>query len=255
MKAVEALSLSPVRETSGSWPHLAAGDVHLWRAPLPPLAQDLGRLAAWLSTDEAERSRRFRFSRDRHSFIAAHGFLRLTLSRYLGVAPRDLEFAAGTSGKPRLAGTGARHLRFNISHTNGLALIAVTRGREVGVDIERIKPGFDWGEIAPKYFSAPERDALAALPPPQRSRAGYDVWTRKEAWVKAVGTGLMTNLLDFDARPPLDEPAWLGSSTRPAEADGPWTLGTVEAGGGYSAAVAVEGREATIHPVRVLDLT
>jgi 4'-phosphopantetheinyl transferase len=254
MKAVEARLLSPADGTAGSWPGLTANDVHVWRAPLEPAAQALDRLAAWLSPEETDRSRRFRFSRDRHGFVAAHGFLRLAVSRYLGVDPCDLEFDAGASGKPRLADAGSEDLRFNLAHTDGMALIAVTRGREVGVDIERIKPGFDWAELAPRYFSAPERAGLDALPAPQRSRAGYEIWTRKEAWVKAVGTGLTTDLLDFGAGPLEGEPVWLGASSRPAAAAGPWTLCTVEAGGEYSAAVAVEGRQVVIHPVWALDL-
>ncbi len=253
MTVGEAVRPSQAKMIPPSRPVLANRDVHLWLASLEPGDAALERLAAWLSTVERLRAGRFRFPRDRRRYVAAHGLLRLLLSRYLSVGAGELRFAEGATGKPGLAGAGSGNLRFNLAHSGGLALFAVTRGHEVGVDLERTKRGFDWADLAPKYFSSPERAALAALPHDRRSRVGYEIWTRKEAWVKAIATGLTIALEDFDVCT-SDEPAWIGRSDRPAEADRRWTLRSVEAGDGFSAAVAVEGRDAVIGPVARFEL-
>src|ERR1043166_6068483 len=146
-------------------PHLADGEVHVWRACL---RQDQGTLlACWesLSADERERAGRFHFRRDREHFVTARGVLRDLLGRYTGVEPRLLRFSYDRYGKPALSGgAGGAPLHFNVSHSNGLALYAVTRGCEVGIDLEFVREDFATLEIAERFFSAREVSALRARP-------------------------------------------------------------------------------------------
>jgi 4'-phosphopantetheinyl transferase len=122
--------------------------------------------------------------------VAGRGFLRMILSRYIGVRPTRLQFCYGPQGKPALAGSdGMGGLRFNVSHSHGLALYAVTRSREIGVDLEAIRLDLDVERIAERCFSSRERSVLAALPAHLRAQAFFACWTRKEAFVKAKGSG------------------------------------------------------------------
>jgi 4'-phosphopantetheinyl transferase len=168
--------------------------------------------------------------------------LRAILGSYLAVPAGHVQFSYGPQGKPSLAGAFRQEsLRFNLAHAGGLSLYAVTLSRELGVDIERIHAIPDATRIAEHFFSPQERDALAALPEEQRQEAFFRCWTRKEAYLKAVGDGL--------ARPPDQvqvsltpgEPARvLGVSGDPHEAK-KWSLREVMPADGYIAALAVEG--------------
>jgi 4'-phosphopantetheinyl transferase len=170
-------------------PPLLGGEVHLWRASLT----DLSLLAACqcvLSEAEASRASRFVFDRDRHHFVISHGALRMVLSRYSGIIPEALEFEASETGKPRLA-QRFTDLRFNLSHTEGLALIAVTRGREVGVDVERVDEEIAFEDIAAHYFDPREQWTIRTAPPEERVSRFFEIWTRNEARLKATGEGLV----------------------------------------------------------------
>jgi 4'-phosphopantetheinyl transferase len=162
-------------------------DVHLWRLRLdqPPAA--IAALVATLSDDERERADRAATDTARSHFVVARGALRTLLARYLRVDPRAPRFAYADRGKPSLADEA---LRFNVAHSHGLALIAVSRDRELGVDLERVRalPAAD--AIAQRFFSPSERGRLASLPAPRRRHAFLSLWTRKEAYLKATGGGL-----------------------------------------------------------------
>lgn len=185
---------------------LAAGQVHVWRASLALAAGPISELERTLSSDERARADRFLRPTPRGRYVAARGLLRRILAAYAGLDPASLRFAYGPHGKPSLApGQGAGTLRFNLSHSEDLALYAIAAGREVGVDVERIRPAFDGARIAREFFSTAEAATLAALPPAARTEAFFACWTRKEAYSKARGEGLALDPRSFDV-------SWDGAS-------------------------------------------
>src|SRR5467141_4920713 len=146
-------------------PDLQTDQVHVWRVPLNQNPDCISELNEVLSPDERSRAERFHFEKDRNQFIEARAALRLLLSQYLNVSPKDLTFSFGGQGKPALAnGLSNNGLRFNLSRRDGLALIAVTRGREVGVDVELVRPELPVFEIAEVSFSKSELATLRSLP-------------------------------------------------------------------------------------------
>jgi 4'-phosphopantetheinyl transferase len=200
-------------------------------------------LAASLSPDERDRAGAFVRERDRRHFTVGRGVLRAILSRYAGIPPKQVRFCYGPHGKPALdEAHGGQTLRFNLAHSHDLALYAVTRGREIGVDLEWVgRPVPDAATIAEHYFSAAERARLRALPELLRHEAFYNCWTRKEAYLKARGEGLSLPLDQFDVSLAPGEPAALLSSHGDPGEVVRWTLWALIPGPGYVAALAVEG--------------
>jgi 4'-phosphopantetheinyl transferase len=214
--------------------------VDVWQARLDLPAQALERLHASLSADEMQRAARFHFLTDRDRFIAAHGFLRAVLARYLHCQPDQLTFSMNPYGKPALQ---AHPLEFNLSHAGEVALIAVTRERRVGIDVERIRQEISSQSIARQYFSKSEVGELQRLSLAQREIAFFTCWTRKEAYIKAQGLGLSLPLASFDVSLTPNEPAVL-RATRPNPWEAArWTLFSLEVDPGYAAALAVEGKD------------
>jgi 4'-phosphopantetheinyl transferase len=216
--------------------------VHVWRVCLDgpvPLAE----LEGHLSRDELRRAARFRFERDRRRFVVARAALRGILADYLGEPPGRLRFAQGLHGKPILATPYCDSgLRFNVSHAEELALCAVTRGREVGVDVEWVRPLPDADALAERFFSAAERAALGQLPAARRLQAFFCCWTRKEAYLKAVGAGLLQPLDSFDVSvAPEDKDCLLRVPADPTETSR-WSLRSLDPGAGYVGAVVASGR-------------
>lgn len=220
---------------------LPSGEIHVWRASLDEPAWRLGRLARTLSADERDRAKRFRFNRDRRRFIASHGILRVVLSRYLGREPEQLQFCYRSNGKPALTETlDGGEVCFNMSHSHELALYAVTRDREVGVDLEHIRPVPDAEQIARRFFSAQDIVTFRALPANLKHEAFFTCWVRKEAYIKARGNGLSLPLDQFEVSLIPGEPARL-LSTRPDPREANrWSLHDVSPGPGYVAAVAIQ---------------
>lgn len=222
-------------------PVLERGDVHVWRASLAPDADTLAILRALLSPDEHARAARFHFPRDRDAFATARGVLRVVLATYLDERPAEIAFRYTEYGKPMLStARDVGSLRFNVSHARGVALCAVARETDIGVDVERIRDDFPITEIAERFFSRDEAEGLAALPTRQRYAAFFDIWTRKEAYIKARGEGLSHALESFSVtRVP-------GTVTPVLETIGDfrshWSLEALDPGPGYAAALAVEGR-------------
>jgi len=180
-----ALSLSPDR-------------VHLWRVCLNQPEPVVRRLAALLSVDEKRRSETYRFAHDRDRYIVGRGALRAITGTHLNCSPRRLVFSYTEYGKPYVANNiNAVDVRFNLAHSKDVAVMAFTRGREVGIDLEFIQPMPDAMQIAERYFSAAENRVLAALPAKERQEAFFRCWTRKEAYVKALGEGLSHPLDQF----------------------------------------------------------
>ena len=173
--------------------------MHVWRAALDVPESQVRSLWDTLTADERQRAEHYVFEKDRTHFVVARGLLRVLLGRYLRQDPPHLRFTYGPHGKPALAtDTGGGALRFNVSHSHGLALYAITRGREVGVDVERIRPEVAQEKIAERFFSPREVTLLRALPAPLQATAFFACWTRKEAYIKATGEGLTLPLDQFD---------------------------------------------------------
>jgi 4'-phosphopantetheinyl transferase len=176
---------------------IPTGHIHAWFVSLDRSAYGAYDWSALLSQEERQRAARLRFDLDRHRFIAAHGILRRVLDSYL---PQPAQFVYGPYGKPALASGG---LHFNLSHADDRALIAVSATTELGVDLERVRLASDAARIAEYCFSPPERRALSLLPASLQAEGFFKCWTRKEAFVKALGNGLSYPLTDFSVS--LDE--------------------------------------------------
>ena len=171
--------------------------VDVWTIPLDGPSPTLDVLSA----AERERAARFVFDRDRRRYIAAHVAMRRILGTVLGRAPHLLAFTEGPHGKPALM--DAPRVHFNLSHSDELAVLAVSPHAEVGVDLEAATPMTDADAVAEAHFSPAELAAWRQLPAPERLPGFYRLWTRKEAFIKAVGTGLSYPLerftVDIDA--------------------------------------------------------
>ena len=224
-------------------PPLNNKDVHLWRVDLWARDIIIDGLHSILSEKECGRAKNFKFDNDRVKYVVAHGALRHILADYLNVDPFQLDFYAGPYGKPELVLTDSRPLKFNLSHSHEAALIAVTIGREIGVDIEYIKPEFKWQDIAERFFAPGEVQRLRALRPEQQRRGFFDCWTRKEAYIKGKGGGLTIPLQDFEVSLAPDERAALRSHKEDPDEIKRWVLSEIDVGPDYAAAVAVEGHD------------
>ena len=221
---------------------LPGDEVHVWRASLDlpaPRAQSLQRT---LAADELSRVERLNFPRDRQRFIVARGTLRVILSRYLDVDPRQLRFRYVDYGKPSLIPfPGQEALHFNLSHSDGLALYAVARDRQIGIDLERVCPVAEAEQIAERFFSAQEKTVFRSLPADLKREAFFTCWTRKEAYIKARGAGMSLPLDQFDVSLIPGEPAVLLSTRGDPREALRWSLRELTPGPGYVAALAVEG--------------
>lgn len=221
---------------------MGLGQVHLWTADLDVGPFRLQALLGTLSLEERARALRFRFERDRRRFVAARGLLRSTLASYLGSSPEELRFRYGPYGKPYLSLTSSYpDIRFNLSRSEGLALYAVALGREVGVDLERLRPWSFARGVAARFFSTREKEALAAAPEPERAELFFACWTAREAHLKARGLGLAGGLggpalqLEPGETDPLNA-SWTGPpDERPLE------VKTLRPAPGYVAALAAAG--------------
>ena len=227
--------------TAQSWgipprnPALATGEVHAWRVALDRPGPGP---TSTLSEEERSRADRFRAAVDRERFVAARSALRAILGRYLGARPEDLSFAVGPHGKPGLIGAG---VEFNLSHSGGIAVVAVATGRGVGVDVEIIRPMGERDSIVARFLSRRERDEFATLPEPIRHDAFFRAWTCKEAYIKAIGTGLATPLDGFSAAVDPREPPRLLQVAGDADEAGRWSIRHLELGAGYAGAIVAEG--------------
>jgi 4'-phosphopantetheinyl transferase len=236
------LSRDAIGETWGPAPDSIAmcrDEVHVWRIALDPPPSLAGRFEAVLSPDERARADRFRMARDRARFVVGRGWLRTILGRYLGAEPGRLAFRYGPQGKPALEGDDMA--RFNLAHSHDLALLAVAEGRELGIDLEQIRPMADAERIIERFFSMRERAAFLGLPGPDRPVAFFRGWTRKEAYLKAIGLGFSMPLDRFDVTLAPGEPARLLHVEGRPEEPGRWTLHDLDPGPGFLAALAVEG--------------
>jgi 4'-phosphopantetheinyl transferase len=217
------------------WPN----EVHVWRARLDvPWSWTFDEA---LSLDDRARADRFRFESDRRKFCVARASLRLILGRYLKAKPGRLQIDTGDYGKPHFADQKASQgLRFNLSHSHQLALISIARDREVGVDVEYIRPNFVTDEVAGHFFSPAEAEQLRALPAEVKTQSFFNCWTRKEAYIKARGEGLYCQLDQFDVSVAPGSPARLLNSRLDAKEVTRWSFQDLFPEPGYAATLAVE---------------
>jgi len=222
---------------------LIQDEVHVWRAFLERSPHQVRMRKQLLSADELAKAGRFHLQKDRDHFIVARGLLRTILGKYLVMRPDKLRFCYGPFGKPALdEKTHGKSLRFNISHSHGLALFSFAHDREVGVDLEYIRSDLSCGNIAPQFFSLRETAALNALPENVRMKAFFTLWTRKEAVMKADGRGLALDLNQYEVlmgQNDIHMPLRLSNELRSVDM---WSLWDLDAGAGFSAALAVEGQ-------------
>jgi 4'-phosphopantetheinyl transferase len=223
---------------------LRSEELHVWRAFMDVPASRVQRLKQILSEDELRRAERLYFRKDADYFIVVRGLLRMILGRYLNTEPSQLRFCYGPYGKPALVKEcGGDGLRFNLSHSHGLALYAVTHGSMIGVDVERLRPVVAVAQIAERFFSPSETATLRGLPAAMQTEAFFTCWTRKEAYIKAKGKGLALALDQFEVSLAPEEPAaLLNTKWDPQEANR-WVLQELHPGPGYLAAVAIEGQQ------------
>lgn len=218
--------------------NLKSHHVHIWRISLDLSTDSVKSIESTLSADELERAARFHFQLDKNRFIVAHGILRKLLGRYLHCDPTELTFSLNQYGKPALVNSA---LEFNLSHSGNFALIAVTQGRKVGVDVERIRQGISSHVIAQQYFSKSEVAELQSLPIEQRESAFFTCWTRKEAYIKAQGLGLSLPLESFDVSLTPGQLSILRATRPDLQESARWTLRSLDVELNYAGAVAVEG--------------
>jgi 4'-phosphopantetheinyl transferase len=221
---------------------LADNEIHVWRAPLELSLSQVQELRGILTDDELNRANRFSFEIDRRRFIAARGTLRSILSRYITIYPGHLRFHYNQYGKPFLAPEfSADLLNFNLSHSGSMALYAITHNMEIGVDVERVRFGFEYEEIAERFFSANEVAILRTISTEKRLEAFYNCWTSKEAYIKAQGKGLSLPLDSFDVSFAPWEPSTLLITKDESQESSHWTLLDLKPGPGYVGALAVKG--------------
>jgi 4'-phosphopantetheinyl transferase len=217
-------------------------EVHIWPVRLEGSEAARAQCEKLLSSSEIERARRFYFEHLRTSFIFAHGLMRYVLGAYRGVDPTALEFTTGEFGKPALAGLADRRdssqLAFNLSHSHGRALLAVSAGRDVGVDIEQENPRTDVLGIASSYFFGSERDSIVAAAPERRMATFFRYWAAKESVMKAEGAGLHLPLDSFHVQFDAELASARIESLDPARVRTGWIVRSLACDPGWHAAVA-----------------
>jgi len=220
---------------------LGADEVHVWLAKLDDYPADSLRLL--LAADERARATRFHFNEHRNHYTVTRGLLRKLLAAYLSLPAEEIRFSYAEKGKPALEESQRSSLNFNLAHSQGMAVYAFCRNREVGVDLEFIREDLADEKIAERFFSPSEIDALAKLPPDLRKQAFFDCWTRKEAYIKARGEGLSMPLNEFDVSlRPGEAAALLRNHKEPAEVTR-WSMQSLDVPAGFVAALVVEGHD------------
>lgn len=214
--------------------------IQVWAVRLNCSVAQRASLKAVLSAEERARAEKFVFPRDQQAYMVARGTLRNILSAHTGFPPETVVFETNQYGKPSLhPNCGGEWIHFNVAHSGSLALYAIRAAGEVGVDIEQIRPLDDLRAIAASTFSRAEYFDLQSLPQHQYQEAFFNCWTRKEAFIKAIGQGLSYGLQNFDVTLRPDEPARIrhiaGASPRE------WSLIDLRPAAGYAAAIAAPG--------------
>lgn len=216
---------------------LATRDIDVWAVQLTARDVVVESCFAILSPDERVRADRYRFDGYRRSFVLSRGILRALLGCYLSVPANTIRFSYTKWGKPCLFGSNS-DIQFNVSHSTNTALYAMTRQCILGVDIERVRPLQDMYRIAERFFCPEEIEDLRALPPAERETAFFNCWSRKEAYVKAIGEGLLMPLNRFRVTLTPGDPVQFVHLCGDREAAEEWTVQNISVVPGYAAAIA-----------------
>jgi 4'-phosphopantetheinyl transferase len=227
--------------------HFASNEVHVWAAPLSVTTADLAAFAGMLSTSERERAAKFKFDVHRNRFIAGRGWLRSILGRYLQTDPALLDFTYSKLGKPALSlSFESARLDFNLAHSEDVALLAVTQLGPVGVDVECIRPIKNVEDLVARFFSRRENEIFQKLPLDKRPAAFFNLWTRKEALLKATGEGIAGGLDRVEVSFLADEPARLLALPEGSGEATQWSLSELMPASGFCGAIAIRSK-----PIRV----
>ncbi|MCT7951979.1 4'-phosphopantetheinyl transferase superfamily protein [Ancylothrix sp. C2] len=218
-------------------PTPAENQIHLWKAFLNQPAAQIQQLSQTLSADEIARANRFHFEKDRNNFIVSRGTLRIILSRYLNLPPQNLKFTYSKQGKPALH--TETQICFNLSHSHQLALYAITLNKEIGIDVEFVRPITEAENIVKNYFSDKESALFNTISIAHQTEAFFNAWTRKEAYLKATGQGLIQPLNEIEVSITPGEPAKLLSISGDTQKAGRWTLTHLIPHPSYIACVAI----------------
>lgn len=230
---------------------VASDEIHVWAAPLNLPSKELDAYAAALSPDEAAQAERFKFEKHRNRFAAGRGMLREILGRYLQAKPAALRFDCSRNGKPTLTGEFAgRGIHFNLSHSEDLALIAVTRIGPVGIDIEFVREIKDMDGLVARFFSRRENELFRKVPSGEKPRAFFNLWTRKEALLKATGEGITRSLSLVEVSFLPGEPARLLAVSGDGAKAARWSLRDLRPAPGFVGAVAVQAKDVRIRSGR-----
>ena len=241
---VETLSLDletlSIHRNESAPIRLAEDEIHVWRVGLDNFLPNC--LQAVLSADELLRASRYRFERDHNRFIVARSILRILIGTYLLMEPQRLVFGYGEYGKPHLNLPAPRPtVRFSVAHSDRLALYAISRDRELGVDVEFVRDYFANEAIAEHFFSPNEVVQLRSVPMTMRTTAFFNCWTRKESFIKARGEGLSLPLNIFDVSLVPGEPAALLSYHPDSTEVSRWSMREIPVEPGFAAALTSEG--------------
>jgi 4'-phosphopantetheinyl transferase len=225
--------------------------VDVWVLPNQASDAACAEFEGVLAPDERARAQRFRFDRLRKSFIITRGALRFLLGRYLSIPPDQVEFCYGPKGKPALG--RAAEIEFNATHSGELAAFAFTLGRPVGIDLEHIHHISEMQKIAARFFCREEAAELAALPAEEQEAAFFRCWTRKEAYIKAIGDGLSAPLDDFRVTLRSGEPVQFVHIGHDENAAKAWSLQDLGLSNGYAGALAYRDLERPLSIFRLTD--
>jgi 4'-phosphopantetheinyl transferase len=217
--------------------------IDVWRIRIDESEPPIQTLRSLLASDEKIRADRYHFERDRGRYIRGRAALRTLLGRYLDVSPAEVRFRYGNNRKPELAfPLDSRDLRFNVSNSGELALIAVGSRMALGVDLEKIRPMPDLMSVAKRFFSAREVQTILTLDESKRQDAFFACWTRKEAFLKVTGVGLSYPLAGFAVSTDPDGLAELYEVNGQFHEANNWLLMDIFPGEGFRGALACEGK-------------
>jgi len=224
--------------------HLPPGEAHVWLADLDQQDSVIEKLLSLLDAEEQQRAGRFRVLPARKQFVISRGFLRIVLGKYLGIDPLAVRFRLTSHGKPELAED--RRIHFNLSHTEGLAAIGITRVGPIGIDVECTGREVEAIQLADRFFSKKEAEWVRSQPEPMIIPCFLACWTAKEAYIKAHGGGLSVPLDGFAIIPdPEKLPLRLEVFDKPAESER-WSMWRLELPGEFRGALAVEGKSCQV---------
>jgi 4'-phosphopantetheinyl transferase len=218
-------------------------EVHVWQVDQFAWEKETDSLFDLLDSEEQERASRFKFPAPRNQFVISRALLRRCLGCYLRIKEAEVRFRTTANGKPELADPH-NNLRFNLSHTQGVTVFAVTRQRQVGVDVEKIRPDTNALQLAERFFSSREVEWLRSQPASEHLSSFFSCWTAKESYIKAHGQGLSMSLSSFGVLPIVgaaDSKLQLTVYDDP-QASQPWSIWQLNLGPEFRAALAVEGQ-------------